>query len=268
MVHIGRRAKKKQSNQLIIGFVVIIFAVVAIAGVGIFMLNRDKPLDKVTLCPADGPKGHFVLLVDRTDPLSFVQKQSFKVRMQELVERRLPEGFLLSVFALGEDFKENAKPLIELCNPGDSKNTSDYTGNKARVERQFREKFVEKLLTQYELLLGTQPAKTSPIFEMLQLVSINAFRLHDVKGERRLIVMSDMLHNMPQYSMYKGPADYGTFESTDYGRKSQLDLKNVAVEIHYLINFPQLQTKRNLEFWKSFFNGAGARIADVVLLEG
>jgi len=42
----------------------------------------------------------------------------------------------------------------------------------------------------------------------------------------------------------------------------------VEVELHYLMNAPQLQTKRNLKFWEDYFNKAGARIVAVRPLEG
>ena len=184
------------------------------------------------------------------------------------IEKRIPEGYLLSVFVLGEDFKENAKPLVELCNPGTGQDKSELTANLRQLKRQYQDGFLGPLLKQSEALMAPQPAKASPIFEMMQLVAINGFRKHGVKGELRLIVMSDMLHNTPQFSMYKGPVDYPAFASSTYGQKTQLELRGVEVEIHYLMNTPQLQTKRNLKFWVDYFNKAGARIVAVRPLEG
>ncbi|AJG25005.1 hypothetical protein RR42_s3429 [Cupriavidus basilensis] len=232
------------------------------------MMSRPKGLNPETMCPADGPVGHYVLLVDKTDPLNFTQKQAFSVILQELVEKRIPEGYLLSVFVLSEDFKETAAPLVELCNPGDGSGKSELTANQKRLKAQYRLKFIEPVLKQSESLVSTQPAKWSPIFEMLQLVGINAYHKYDVKGERRLIIMSDMLHNTPQFTMYKGPVDYAAFAASDYGKKAQLELSDVEVELHYLMNSPQLQTKRNLKFWEDYFAKAGARIVAVRPLEG
>ncbi len=270
MIQRGRRAKTKRRNEIIFGSLIILFVMTSLAGIAYLMLTREEGLDRTTLCPAKGPKGHYVLLVDKTDPLTFLQKEAFEVTLKELVERKIPEGYLLSVFALGEDFKENAKPLIELCNPGRGDNKSAITNNPKKLERQYQENFLKPFLKQSEQLLGKQSAETSPIFEMLQLVSINAFRTHDIKGERRLILMSDMLHNTPQFSMYKEKTltDYAVFTTSDYGRKTQLNLHEVEIELHYLMNSPQFQTKRNLKFWEDYFNKAGARIVIVNVLEG
>ena len=209
-----------------------------------------------------------MLLVDKTDILSFTQKEAFSITLRDIVEKRTPEGYLLSLFVLGEDFKDNAKPLVELCNPGTGADKNELTANLKQLKKQYQERFLDQILGKSDMLIAATPAKASPIFEMLQLVSINGFRKHSVNGEKRLIIMSDMLHNTPQFSMYKGPVDHQTFTASDYGRKSYLELQDVEVEIHYLMNTPQLQTKRNVKFWEDYFNKAGARIVAVQPLEG
>lgn len=268
MAQIGRRARQRRNMAYVIGTVMFL-VIAAIASWAIYyQLTRPKGIDPVTLCPADGPIGHFVLLVDKTDPLTFTQEQSFKVSLRELIGKRIPQGYLFSVFVLGEDFKQTAEPLLELCNPGSGKGKSELTQNPEKLTRQYEAKFLEPLMAQTGAMLSVTPAKTSPIFEMLQLVGINAFRKHDVKGPRRLIVMSDMLHNTTQFSMYRGLVDYSVFATTDYGQKMRLQMPDVEVEIHYLMNTPQLQTKRNVDFWEAHFKKAGARIVEVQPLEG
>lgn len=269
MARAKSRARQREFRYYTVGVLLFLFAI-AIAGFAVYLYvkSENNLPDPVTLCPADGPKGHYVLLVDNTDPLTFTQKEAFSVILSELIERRTPEGYLLSIFVLGEYYKENAKPMVELCNPGTSAEKSQWTADLKTLRKQYETQFIAPLRKQSEALLTTQSAKVSPILEMLQLVSINAFHKRDVKGERRLFIVSDMLHNTPEYSMYKGPTDYAAFASTAYGKKSQLELRNVEVEIHYLMNTPQLQTKRNLKFWEDHFNKAGARIVAVRPLEG
>lgn len=267
MGRLGSRAKQRDKQQLL--FAAAIVCIIILIASALYYFSKSPPcLNKMTLCPSEGPKGHFVLLVDKTDPLNFTQKQAFMTILRELIEQRTPEGYLVSVFALDEDFKTTADPLIELCNPGTGAGKSEYTANLKRLRRQYEDKFLGPLLKQAESLVAAQPAKVSPIFEMLQLVGINAFRRHNVKGERRLIIMSDMLHNTPQFSMYRGLDDFESFAASDYGRKAQPELRGVDVELHYLINSPKLQTRRNLKFWEDYFNKAGARIVAVRPLEG
>ena len=264
----GRRAKRRQVQQILIGIVALVLVLAFAAITGYFLLSKEPGPDKITLCPAKGPKGHYVLLVDKTDPLNFTQKQAFSVLLDELVRKRLPEGFLLSVFVLGEDFKSTAEPLVELCNPGSGENKSALTSNLEWARRDYEHKFIKPLMEQADALLGSTPAKASPIFEMLQLVAINGFRRHGVKGERRLFLISDMLHNNSSFSMYRAAPDYTTFADTDYGRKTHADLQGADVELYYLINAPQFQTRRNQKFWEEYFNKSGARLVEVRPLEG
>ena len=111
-------AQKRALTHTLLG-VVFILSLAAVVGVVIWWQGlRPKPLNAVTLCPAEGPLGHQVLLVDRTDAFNLAQKAAFDNLVKELVEK-LPVGYLFSVFVLGSDFKSETKPLIELCNPGD-----------------------------------------------------------------------------------------------------------------------------------------------------
>ena len=268
MASLGKRARQRRTKDLVIGTILFVLFFLIIASAGYYTTTRPKGLNPDTLCPVDGPTGHYVLLVDKTDPLNFTQKQAFSVILKELIEKRVPEGYLLSVFALGEDFKENAAPVVELCSPGDGTGKSEFIANKHKLKVQFQSKFTDPMLKLSESLVATQPAKWSPIFEMLQLVGINGYRKQGIKGERRLIIMSDMLQNTAQLSMYKGPVDYSAFTASDYGKKALPELTDVSVELHYLMNSPQLQSRRNLKFWEEYFAKAGAHIISVRPLEG
>ncbi len=268
MARMGRRAQQRRRNEIILGIFLSAIVIGAIAGGVYFTLTGEKPLDEQTLCPADGPKGHYVLLVDKTDPLNFTQKYAFVSVLHELVEKRLPKGFLLSVFVLGEDYTQVAEPLIELCNPGSDDGASEWTANLERLRQKYKDRFLSPLLARTDELVAVEPGKASPIFEMIQLVGINGFRRHDVSGKRRLIIMSDMLHNTPSYSMYQREPDFAQFHDSDYGRKARAELPGIEVELHYLINTPRLQTRRNLKFWEDYFSASGARIVEVRPLEG
>lgn len=268
MTKLGKRARQRKTQFLIFGTLLSILVLAALVGIGLYVTTKKPSLDATTLCPADGPVGHYVLLVDKTDPLTFTQRQAFNVLLRELVEKRTPEGYLLSVFVLGEDFKESAKPLVELCNPGTGSDKSELTANLKKLRRKYEEQFLAPMLDRTDDLVAQQSAKSSPIFEMLQLIAVNGFRSHNVRGERRLFLLSDMLHNTPQFSMYRGTLDFQAYSSSDYGRKTQVRLDGVDVELRYLINTPQFQTKRNQLFWEEFFNKAGARVVAAQPLEG
>src|SRR3954470_6371185 len=182
----SRAARKRHARNVTIGVVALLLFVSVLAGVAYYLSTREAGLDRQTLCPKTGPTAHIVLLVDKTDPLNFSQKEAFLRLLEELVDHRVAPGNLVSVFVLGEDFRDGAKPLVEICNPGSGEGKSELTANIVKLNAQFRQRFREPLLKQADALISTKPGKNSPIIEMLQLVSINGFRRHAVKGPRRL----------------------------------------------------------------------------------
>lgn len=264
----GRRARREESRLYLTGAVILAVGISVAAWVVHHQVTRPKPLDSLTLCPASGPVGHIVLLVDKTDPLNFTQRQAFGVSMQDLVHNRVPEGYLLSVFVLGESFEATAQPTVELCNPGSDVGKSELTANLKRLRKQYLDRFVRPLEEAAESLIADQAASASPIFEMLQLVGINGFRKHSVQGPRRLIIVSDMLQNTSEFSMYRALPDFSLFVDSPYGQRVQADLANVDVEIHYLMTQPRWQTRGHLLFWEKYLDRSGARLTEVRRVEG
>ncbi len=250
----------------ILGAAVIIAGAVGVGGY--YLYNQPKSANKFTLCPANGPLGHVVVLVDNTDPYSFIQREAFSQALGAVGDEVVPEGYLLSVFSLGENFEKNAKPLFERCNPGTSEGKSEMTANLQRIDHRFQKSFKEPIQKLEESLLSDASAKYSPVFEMIQLASINGFRTQNIQGPRKLIIFSDMLPNTAEFSMFRGVPDYQEFSSTPYGERSKTDLSGVKVEIHYLMKYPKLQTMKQLHFWESYFEDVGARLTRVSTMEG
>nr|WP_305910587.1 hypothetical protein [Methylomarinum sp. Ch1-1]MDP4523388.1 hypothetical protein [Methylomarinum sp. Ch1-1] len=200
------RKKKNRETKYIYGALFLFLMTIAIAGGGIayYFINQGDQIDKVTLCPVSGSVGHVILLVDKTDPLNFTQKQAFQALLEEIVTRKVEIGELVSVFALGEDYKLTAEPLINICNPGNGRDKSELTSNIKRLVNRYESQFRLPMLNLANELTSQEPAKFSPILEMIQLASINGFRGSAVEGPRRLILVSDMMHNTPFTRCTKG----------------------------------------------------------------
>lgn len=262
-------ARRRRRWQILWGMLALT-AALGIAGTAvlIFFGSRGSALDPMTLCPVSGPRGHAVLLVDRTDPLNFTQKQALLQYLRELGRGRVEEGELLSVFVLGDDFTRNARPIFEMCNPGRGQDKNIWTANPEQIRRQFEDKFLKPMGEVAEQLQSAVPAHDSPIMEMLQLVAINGFRARDVQGPRRLYVVSDMLQNTPAFSQYRDDDDFPKFRDTLLYQKNRTDLGGVEVELAYLLNTPARQTRRHVKFWEDYFRDMGARIVAVKVLEG
>ncbi|MCY1525802.1 hypothetical protein D9M68_607950 [compost metagenome] len=203
-----------------------------------------------------------------TDPYNFIQRQAFSQGLKSLADTVVPQGYLLTVYALGQDFKENAEPVFEKCNPGTAVGMSELDSNPKRAQARYEREFRGPVTQLDNVLMQDKPADKSPIFEMLQLVAINSFRANNVQGPKTLIVYSDMLANTPDFSMFSGLPEFDSFAESPYGQRSQTRLDGVRVELNYLMKYPKLQNRKQLAFWERYFERAGARLVAVTPVEG
>lgn len=258
MARKSRQARNRQRSHLLVASLALLVVIAIVAGTLWWWTHQKPPLDASTMCPSDGPQGHTVLLIDTTDPLNDAQKAAFDLILTRLAERDTPPGYLVSVFVLGDHFKTDAKPLIELCNPGDAQGHSQLTENLKQIQRRYRDRFLQPLFAQTTQMLRAESAKESPILEMLQMVSLNAIERRDVEGPRRLIVLSDLLQNSKALSMYREIPSYETFARTDYAHKTRIGFKGVEVEVWLMQNASGEKQKRLSEFWQKYFLDNGA----------
>lgn len=247
--------KRKTRNNIL--FSVFFFSLV-IAGIvtAVWWNLQKKPgLDPVTLCPSQGPEGHHIVLIDRTDPFNLAQKTSLDIFVKHLVET-MPPGQLLSVYVLGDDFKSNTQPLLALCNPGDGQEKSELTANLKALKQQYVKHFIEPMLSVTEGMMGANPASESPILEMLQLVNLNSVQKQTVNGSVRLYVISDMLQNSKALTMYGKPVSFETYASSYAASKLFVDFSAVNVEVHLVNSSPRTLNPSLMDFWKAYFEKA------------
>ena len=260
-------AQKRALTHTLLG-VVFILALAAVVGVVIWWQGLwPKPLNAVTLCPAEGPLGHQVLLVDRTDAFNLAQKAAFDNLVKELVEK-LPVGYLFSVFVLGSDFKSETKPLIELCNPGDGSDKSELTQNIKIIKNRYTNGFIQPLQKVTTDLLNADAAKESPILEMIQLVYLNSIQAHKTDGPVTFFILSDLMQFSPALDMYKSTPNFQQYETTYASKKLWVELEGVNVNVILLNNNIKNQNPAFLNFWNDYFKRAHVKSLNVMSLPG
>jgi hypothetical protein len=268
MARKSRLARQRQRSNLMLGSFAVLVVVAVAIGSAWWWGQKKSGLDAKTLCPTTGPIGHHVLLIDKTDPLNLAQKAAFDLLVKNLVTRDTPRGYLLSIFVLGEDFKAQTTPLVELCNPGDGKGHDELTENIKQLNRQYQNGFIKPIASQTTQLLSATSAQESPILEMLQMVSLNSFQSHQVNGPKTLIVLTDLLQNSKQLNMYKGIPNFADFYVTSYAQRTKIQFDGVDVKVHLLQNSPALQKQNLLDFWQQYFQKAGAQSVEFEPLPG
>lgn len=265
----SRAARQRELRNILWGTIALAIAIAIIgSAVYFFVKAGDQEIDAKTLCPIAGPNGHVVLLVDKTDPLNFMQRQAFLSYLSEFGRGKVGAGDLFSVYVIGEDFKTMPEPIFEMCNPGKGEDKNVWLSNPERIRKQYEERFIKPMMNLVDQLQASRPAETSPIMEMIQVVAINGFRKRNVLSSKRLFIVSDMLQNTESFSHYRGEIEFEKFKQTLYFHKIKTDLINVDVELAYLLNTPQRQTRRHLKFWEDYFHEIGARVVSVRMIEG
>src|SRR5882672_1022560 len=250
-----------------VGSIVLIATVAALVSVAIWKFNQD-PSPTALLWPPEGPRAHIALLVDKTDPLTFTQAKAFAGLLSSFSSgRRVKEGELLSVFVLGEDFRKTADPIFEKCNPGDGRDKSKVKDNPDLWKKRFREEYEVPVLQLEDQLKSLKPAARSPIMEMIQLVSV-AFERRDVRGPRRLIIVSDLLHNTSDLSMYSESVDFETAMKRAEFQRLRAKLPGTDVDVFLLLNRPEVQNRSLIKFWEDYFKDAGAVLQHVEPVPG
>jgi hypothetical protein len=267
-----RRISKREERLKSKNFwgVVIIAIVVGVLGLcTTFYISAKqsvRPLDKETLCPTDdaGPNSINVVLIDRTDKFSPTQQAAIRDKLEEL--RAGTEKYdLIQIYSVGSTQVELLQPEFSMCNPGRGKEISEWTGNPHLVESKWKRLFGEPLQRIFDTALDSSEAQTSPIMESIQSISVTAFNSHKngkSNHPKRLIVISDLMQHVADYSQYNGKLSFLDFKTKPYYQKIRSDLSRVSVSIWYIHrqNTVNLQTKEHFEFWQTYFADQGASV--------
>ena len=170
--------------------------------ISIWLQSGRVAVDGKTMCPLDGPSGYTVILIDATDEFSAIQKADLKRYFSDL-KRDVPKHSQIAIFAPQEMSDEDfLSPELKICNPGDAKGISGMTANPVQIQRKYEVDFSDKIDNVLDHGLMSEGAPISPVMEMIQAVSVEAFPLNSSKP-KRLIIVSDMLQNADWYSHYR-----------------------------------------------------------------
>lgn len=179
-------------------------SVVAAAAIAFILVAKsliaDVPRDTTSLCPLSGAAGEIVVVVDKTDPWSDVQANRLKLVVQD-IKRTIKANELLAIYVFNGDFTPNFEPLVSLCNPGWT--ASELISNPRREYEKWERNFGKPLDDKVATLTEASKGARSPIVEvMLDLLSRRELRT--VTGERRMMLVSDMIQHSARASLIRG----------------------------------------------------------------
>ena len=101
--------------------------------------------------------------------------------------------------------------------------------------------------------------------EMIQYTS-NQNRWSSADSEKRLIVISSMIHSTPEFSHLTDSTNFGALAGTEYLSRVLAFLDNVEVTLLYVQRQQgvAIQNRGHIEsFWRPFVDASGGSIVDV-----
>lgn len=220
--------------------------------------------DPSTLCRLDNrfPRETAILL-DETDGYSRGQAASITTYLENLLANSLiDEKF--TFYSLGPSVNSFFQDFYA-CNPGGELDQADLTPEQRMQYRNWGADFLDRLSVYIDALIDRSAADNSPIMEMIQYVA-NQNQYADDETEKRLILVSNLIHNTPEFSHYRDASNFGTVSSDENLSRLLAPLSNVDVEILFVQRSQLLaiQNRSHIEtFWRPFVNTSGGRIVSV-----
>ncbi len=258
-------AKQKRENaHRRKGLFLMSIAICVLAG-GTFAYNKiitsHIEIDPVSLCPVDGPTAITAVLIDSTDPFTSIQVTFLQKYFSEILDS-VDKYALIHVYSASHFSESALEPIVSLCNPGDGKDASDWNANPEKLRRKWQELFDEPLRNSLNAGITSDGSDNSPLFEILQNLSIHAYPLNRQSLPMELYIVSDMLEHTSNYSQYSDADDFQSVSSRAFLAHLSPNLINVNVTVLYVgrKNMEQIQTTSHAEFWAAYFKHAGARL--------
>ncbi len=256
----ARRRSRSSLKQTIVASFIILF-VLGLFGTGGFVLYQKKSefndLDPETLCPKSGATSELVVLIDNSDSLTRIQRESIKNKMAKLV-KSLPKHGGLKIYEIDINGGSH-EPIAKLCNPGNGEGESKIYSNPVYFQKAQQKAFMA-IKDSLQEIDKAKTLNTSPIMENIQSISVRDFDSR-VEGSKKIIIISDFLQHVPQFSLYTKIPGISDFSKTAYGKAIESDLHDVEVKL-YVLNSKNPQQNLNQEklmkFWKEWFELQGA----------
>lgn len=256
---------KKNNDNVTGSLLLLVAALLLLSFIGLFFWKQSqlRPLDEITQCDVKkGPDSVTVLLVDVTDPMTLPQRQDFYNQLERL-RNSIPRYGKLAIFKVDATSERLLQPIIERCNPGRGDDTNEYTGNPAKLEKNWEEKFEQPLQEAFESLATASGANRSPILESIQSINLTELSTSALDEKpRRIILASDLLQNTNRISFYGQLPNAEDLAESDQFRMLRTDLRGVDLEL-WMIQRPdaqQSQPRALIYLWESLIETQGGTV--------
>lgn len=245
----------------------IIAATISVLVIGsLFFLQAktetEMAVDQKTLCPKEtGPTAMAIILFDLTDPLSFTQRN----QLSQYIDAEIQSAAIGTLWSLGvvSDKPELWGARDPICKPRSGKDVSSLTQNVRMVEERYEAKFLNPVKEEMAKMMAASSAKQSPIMEALQALLSDTPHFLSFQGQKKIIIVSDLLQNSEAMSFYRGD-DWLKFRSSPNFELLSQSLWGSDVQLFTIprgLDGPSDPAVVE-DFWFRYFDHQGAKSLD------
>ena len=254
----GGRSRHGSGNSvwyLVIGACVLLIA--GAFGVTQTLLSGDGTNER-TLCRSNGPINVTSILLDLTDPLSRTQQG----RLRTVIENEIAASTTDTMIALGvvSEFPNNWGAKYAKCKPATGADANPIYENPTQIAARYNQEFLTPIKHLIDETLTSAAENKSPIMEALQSLIAETPDFTTAPGQKKIIVVSDMLQNSDELSFYRSQGwDYFVSQNGE-GRLAR-SMSNVNVEILRIPRSGGNTPSPALvdDFWTRYFDLQGSR---------
>lgn len=259
-----RGGRSRNGSNSLVWYVVIGACVILIAGAFAltYQLISKGQIDETTLCRLSGPINVTSILLDLTDPLSTTQQD----RLRTAIEDEIATSSTDTMIALGvvSEFPDRWGAKYAKCKPATGEDANRLYENPELIADRYNREFHAPIMRLIEDTLDSEAENRSPIMEALQSLVADTPDFTTARGQKKIIIVSDMLQHSDGLSFYRGQ-DWDYFVSQNGENRLARSLSGVYVEILRIPrsggNTPSLALVD--EFWARYFDLQGSRAPTV-----
>jgi hypothetical protein len=227
--------------------------------------NGRVPQDEI-FCPKVGATSQTLVLVDTSDTIADTTRSEISQRLAD-VASAVPVGGRLTIRTLNA---AGGAQIFDLCNPGDGSNLNEWTGSPLRAREKWQQGFAAPLADALKLAIGNNQADTSPIMAAIQRYAVDRLVAKaQLAIPTVLLVISDMMENTADFSMYKSGADFAAYLASPAATKYATNLRAADVEIWLIARLRAPAGANALkDFWERWVDRSSGSVAKILKLQG
>lgn len=246
-----------------------ILAAMTIGGVFIHGKLTSIGVDERSCRTDDGTYSVTAILIDATDPFTARQREQI-LNSILTIANRLNQYDQIAIYSLKAQKDVVLSPELVICKPLDPKDFNALTQNAKKIQKEFNEKFLNKLSAILSSAVDGKTADTSPILEALSDISARTFQKAPNASRKRLIVVSDLIQNSSGISHYRLIPTMAQFKDLPNAHSLLPRLNGVEVCFGYLDRptANRVQNRAHTDFWVGIVELANGSISPCPPLTG